>query len=45
MNAQKPEYIIILGWQHQNTILKKHNNLLKKGIKFIIPLPELKIIE
>ena len=39
-----PNYIYILAWQHQKTILKKYQYLKKRGIKFIIPLPKFKII-
>jgi hypothetical protein len=38
-----PEYVIILAWQHQKSILQKHNDFLKKGGKFIIPLPDYQI--
>ena len=38
-----PEYVIILAWQHQKSILQKHNAFLKKGGKFIIPLPDYQI--
>jgi len=40
----KPEYILVLGWQHQETIINRNKSFLKEGGKFIIPLPELKII-
>ena len=39
------KYLIILAWQHQETIVKKHNNFIKKGGKVLIPLPEFKVIE
>ena len=39
-----PNYIYVLAWQHQKTILKKYQYLKKRGIKFIIPLPKFKII-
>lgn len=35
--------IIILAWQHQNTILNKHFNSIKNDDLFVIPLPKLKI--
>ena len=41
---KKPDYIYILAWQHQNTILKRYAHLRKQGIKFIIPLPKFKIL-
>ena len=39
-----PDYIYVLAWQHQKTILKKYQYLKKIGIKFIIPLPKFRII-
>ena len=39
-----PNYIYVLAWQHQKTILKKYQYLKKRGVKFIIPLPKFKII-
>ena len=39
-----PNYIYILAWQHQRTILNKYKFLKKRGIKFIVPLPKFKII-
>tara|TARA_B100000965_G_C19547186_1_gene738408 strand:- start:200 stop:1453 length:1254 start_codon:yes stop_codon:yes gene_type:complete len=38
------EIILILAWQHSNVIINKHKSLLKKNIEFVIPLPQLKII-
>ena len=40
----KPHYIIILAWRYKNQIIKMHKKYLKKGGKFIIPLPKFKII-
>ena len=37
--------ILILAWQHQDAIIKKHKNLLKKRMQFIIPLPKFKVIK
>ena len=37
--------VIVLAWQHQNKIIKKNKKYLKNGGKFIIPLPNLKIIK
>jgi len=37
-------YVLVLAWQHQKSILEKHSILLDKGFKFIIPLPDLKVI-
>ena len=42
---QKPDYIIILAWRYKDKIIKRHKKFLKKGGKFIIPLPKFKIID
>lgn len=41
----KPDYAIILAWQYQSQIIAKNQLYLKQGGKFIVPLPELKVIE
>ena len=40
----KPDYVLILAWQHQETILKKHESFREQGGVFIVPLPSLKLI-
>ncbi len=37
-----PDYAIILGWQHQNSIMERHK--LANNGQWIIPLPDLQII-
>jgi hypothetical protein len=44
LNENKPEYVLLLGWQHQDTIIKRNKRFLDEGGKFIVPLPELKVI-
>ena len=39
-----PDYALILAWNFQKEIIKNNNEYLKKGGKFIIPIPKLKII-
>lgn len=39
------DFILLLSWNYAETILKKERELLEKGIKFIIPVPKVKIIE
>ena len=39
-----PDYVFILGWQHQNSIIDRNREYLKRGGKFIVPMPDLKII-
>jgi SAM-dependent methyltransferase len=40
----KPDIIVILAWQYANIIIEKHKNYLQSGGCFLIPLPELRII-
>ena len=40
----KPDYVIALAWQYQEPIIAKNKAFLEMGGKFIVPLPELKII-
>jgi 2-polyprenyl-3-methyl-5-hydroxy-6-metoxy-1,4-benzoquinol methylase len=42
--TDNPDYIIILAWRYHEKIIDKHQDFLKKGGKFIIPLPKLKIM-
>ena len=39
-----PDYVVILGWQHQNSIMEKHQNYLANNGHWIIPLPHLQIL-
>ncbi len=41
---RKPDYVLIVAWRYAEPILKKHAAYLKQGGKFIVPLPELKIL-
>ena len=38
------DYIIILAWNYSSHIISLHKNFKKKGGKFIIPFPQIKII-
>lgn len=38
--TDKPDVVIVLAWQHQDTILKRHEKFGLDGGKFYIPLPE-----
>ena len=44
INENKPDYIIILAWRYYQKIIQKNKSYLKNGGKFILPLPEFKII-
>jgi 2-polyprenyl-3-methyl-5-hydroxy-6-metoxy-1,4-benzoquinol methylase len=39
------EYIIIFAWRYAKVIIKKNKKYFKKNVKFVIPLPKLKILQ
>lgn len=40
-----PEYCLILAWNFADSIIKNHQKYLEQGGRFIVPIPELKVIE
>ncbi len=42
--SAKPDYILLLSWNYAEEILKKEGGLREAGVKFIIPVPKVKII-
>ena len=44
IKLKKPDYLIILAWNFSESIVKKNNNFIEQGGKFIVPLPNLSII-
>ena len=43
--GKMPDYIILISWAYKDAIIEKHNEYLKRGGKFIVPLPTIEIIE
>ncbi len=41
---RKTNYVIILAWAYSEPIMNKHQVYLKQGGRFIVPLPEVKLI-
>lgn len=41
---KKPDYVVILAWRYVEPIVKKLENFRKQGGKFIVPLPEVKVL-
>ncbi len=41
----KPDYVLILPWNLKEEIMKQMSDIRKWGAKFVIPIPELKILE
>ena len=44
IDEKKPDYIVIFAWGYTDIIIKKNREFINNGGKFIIPLPEVKII-
>lgn len=44
LENDQPDYVLLLSWNYASAILEKEKNLRDKGVKFIIPVPEVKII-
>lgn len=40
----KPDYVVVLAWRFADMIIKKHQEYLSQGGRFIIPLPQLQLI-
>jgi len=41
---KRPDYILIFAWRYAAAIIKRHQNFLDDGGKFLIPLPRIKVI-
>ena len=40
----KPDYVLILAWNFADSIIAKHAAFFKAGGRFIVPLPDLRIV-
>lgn len=43
LEENTPDYILIFAWSFFNEIIEKNMAYLKQGVKFIVPLPEVKV--
>jgi hypothetical protein len=41
---QEADYTVVLAWQYAQPILKKNQAFTARGGRFIVPLPEVKMI-
>ncbi|MBX4197978.1 class I SAM-dependent methyltransferase [Candidatus Parcubacteria bacterium] len=39
-----PDIVVIFAWNYANSIMKKEAWLKKQGVKFVIPIPDIKVI-
>ena len=39
-----PDYALLLAWGYKDMIMKKEKEFVKEGGKFIVPLPEIKVV-
>ena len=39
-----PDYIVVLAWRYYEPILRKHPQFTARGGKFVVPMPELKVL-
>lgn len=44
LHTHKPDIVIILAWQYADAIISKHERFMHAGGKFMIPLPDMKIL-
>lgn len=44
MHAEKPDYLLVLPYSFVNSFIKREYNMVQSGVKFIVPLPKVKIV-
>jgi methylation protein EvaC len=44
LHSYVPDYIFISAWSYANSIMAQEKQLIRKGVKCIIPFPEIKIL-
>ncbi len=44
LEKETPDYALLLSWNYANAIMEKEKVLRKRGVKFIIPVPKVKIV-
>lgn len=42
--VRRPDYVVILAWNYAEPIIKRHQRFIEEGGKFLIPLPELRVV-
>ena len=44
LKVDPPDYLLLLSWNYERSILEKEKELRKRGVKFIIPVPEVRVV-
>lgn len=44
LKTSPPDYLLLLSWNYASAILEKEKALRRQGVKFIIPVPKVKIV-
>ena len=44
LKEDRPDYLLLLAWNYAEAILEKEQKLRDEGVKFIIPVPKVKIV-
>jgi hypothetical protein len=42
--SMNPDYFLVFPWHFKSNLLEKEDNYIKRGCKFIFPLPEIEIV-
>ncbi len=43
--SEQPDYFLVLPWHFLNEFMKREEDFLKRGGRFIVPFPELRVID
>ena len=44
LKQSPPDYLLLLSWNYATEILKKERALRKQGVKFILPVPQVRVV-
>ena len=45
LEVERPDYVVILPWNFRDEIIRQQQNYLDAGGRFIVPIPELEIVD